>query len=89
MYVARHGRFVVKRYLCRPVLETYRKIFRHAALPGGTPRAVRATVAARLYARGADDGQVGLLLGISQRSTVRQMFPHAKPTLAHLIEDLI
>jgi len=78
-----------QRYLCRPVLETYRKIFRYAALPGGTPRAVRATVAARLYARGADDVQVGLLLGISHRSTVRQLFPRAKPTLAQLIEDLI
>lgn len=78
-----------RRYLCRPILETYRKIFRYAGLPGGTPLAVRTTVAARLYARGAEDEQVGLVLGIAQRSSVRQMFPRTRPTIAELVEDLI
>lgn len=83
----RHGN--QKRYLCRPILETYRRIFRYAGLPGATPLAVRVTVAARLYDRGAEDKQVGLLLGISQRSSVRQMFPRAKPSVAQLVEELI
>jgi len=78
------------RFLCRPILETYRRIFRHARLPGGgSPRAVRATIASRLYARGADDGDVGLLLGIAQRSSVRQRFPRTKPTFRELVEELI
>lgn len=78
-----------RRHLCRAILETYRKIFRHARLPGGTALAVRTTVAARLYARGAEDHHVGLLLGIAQRSSVRQMFPRARPGLPELVEELI
>lgn len=78
------------RYLCRPILETYRKIFRYAALPGtASARAVRTTVAARLYARGAQDKQIGLLLGIAQRSSVRQLFPRPQPTMAELAEELL
>jgi len=47
------------RYLCRPILEAYRKIFRYAGLPGASPVAVRATVAARLYARAPRTGRSG------------------------------
>ena len=98
LFLASHGRgFAIaaytqggqRRYLCRPILETYRKIFRYARLPGGTPLAVRNTVAARLYARGAEDEHVGLLLGIAQRSTVRQRFPRIRPSLPELVEELI
>lgn len=78
-----------RRHLCRPILEAFRKIFRYAGLAGASPLAVRATVAARLYARGADDRQVGRVLGIAQRSGVRQRFPRVKPSLAELVEDLI
>ncbi|MCD9026760.1 hypothetical protein LDO26_00835 [Luteimonas sp. BDR2-5] len=78
-----------QRYLCRPILETYRKIFRHAGLPGASPLAVRATVAARLYARCADERQVGQLLGISQRSRIRRLFPRRRPSAAELTVDLI
>ena len=35
---------------------------------------VRHTVVARVYARGADNRQVGLVLGISHRDAVRQKF---------------
>lgn len=78
-----------QRFLCRPILETYRKLFRHAELRGVTPLSVRHTVAARLYARGADEEQVGILLGISDRSSVRGLFPRPRPMLAQLVEELI
>jgi integrase len=77
------------RYLCRPILEVYRKIFRYAGLPGASPVAVRTTVAARLYARGAEDRQVRVVLGISRRSSVQHLVPHARPSLVHLLEELI
>lgn len=77
------------RYLCRPILEAYRKIFRYAGLPGASPVAIRATVAARLYARGAEDRQVRVVLGISQRSSVQHLVPRARPSLAQLLEELI
>lgn len=37
------------RFLCRPILETYRKLFRYAELPGVTPLSVRQAVMAGLY----------------------------------------
>lgn len=77
------------RYLCRPILEVYRKIFRYAGLPGASPVAVRATVAARLYARNADDQQVRAVLGIARRSSVQHLVPRTRPSLAQLLEELI
>lgn len=44
-----------QRFLCRPILETYRKLFRYAELPGITPMLVRQAVVARLYEYGADE----------------------------------
>lgn len=77
------------RFLCRPILETYRKVFRHADLAGTTALSVRHTVVARLYDRGADEVQIGLVLGISDRSAVRGMFPRARPAMSALVEDLV
>lgn len=77
------------RYLCRPILEAYRKIFRYAGLPGASPLGARATVAARLYARGADDHQIRTVLGISRRSSVQHLIPRIRPSLEQLAEELI
>ena len=77
------------RFLCRPILETYRKLFRYADVEGATALSVRHTVVARLYERGADEEQVGLVLGISDRSAVRGLFPRSRPTMARLVDELI
>ena len=77
------------RFLCRPILETYRKLFRYADVAGATALSVRHTVVARLYDRGADEEQVGLVLGISDRSAVRDLFPRARPTMTSLVAELI
>lgn len=83
-----YGTGAQKRYLCRAVLEAYRKLFRHADLRGVTSLSARHTVAARLYERGADEDQVGLLLGIGQRSAVRELMPRRKPTMLELVREL-
>jgi len=54
-----------------------------------TALSVRHTVVARLCERGADEQQVGLVLGISDRSAVREMFQRARPPMMRLIEDLV
>lgn len=78
-----------RRFRCRAIQETYRKLFRYAELRQVTALTVRHTVADRLYARGADELQVGLLLGIADRSAVREQFPRRQPTLDELTRDLV
>lgn len=78
-----------KQYQCRGILEAYRKIFRYAGFKNMTALRLRQTVAARLYARGASDAQVGLLLGIAEPSAVRAQFPRDRRTLEELAVDLI
>ena len=78
-----------RRFRCRAIQETYRKIWRYADFKHFTTLVARHTVADRLYERGADEAQVGLLLGISERAAVREMFPRRLPTLDQLTEDLV
>jgi hypothetical protein len=42
-----------------------------------------------MYERGADEDQVGTILGIGERSAVRELLPRPKPTLAELLDELI
>ena len=42
-----------------------------------------------MYARGADEDQVGVILGIAARSAVREQLPRPKPMLAELLDDVI
>jgi integrase len=78
-----------KQFQCRSILEAYRKIFRYAELENMTALRARHTVAAKLYARGADEAQVGLLLGIAEPSAVRAQFPRRAHTLEELVVNLI
>ena len=84
-----YGRPGQRRFLCREILDTYRRLFRLSELEGVTALSVRHTVASRLYDRGADEDQVGLLLGITQRSAVRERLPRRKRTIAELVDDLV
>ena len=77
------------RFRCRAIQETYRKLFRYAELKQVTALTVRHTVADRLYSRGADELQVGLLLGIAERSSVRTQVPRRLPSLDALTDDLV
>jgi integrase len=87
--ITRYGAPGQQRYLCRPILETYRKVFRYAELEGATALSVRRTVVARLYDRGADEDQVCVVLGIGERRAVREQFPRARPTMARLVQELV
>lgn len=78
-----------RRYLCRAILETYRKLFRYAELANVTPLTVRHTLASRLYERRADEDQVALLFGITGKKAVRAQFPRPRPTVTELVRELI
>lgn len=78
-----------KRYVCRTLLETYRKLFRYADIQGLCAQSARLTLMSRMYERGADEDQVGEILGIADRSAVRDQLPRPKPTLAALLDELV
>lgn len=84
-----YGKNGQRRFLCRAILETYTKLFRYSELDGVTAMSVRRTVISRLYDRGADEDQIGLLLGISERSAVRELLSRSKPTISALVDELI
>lgn len=75
------------RSLCQPILELYRKLFKQSELHGISPLTVRQTVAARLYERGADEEQVGLLLGVRDKNAVKKQFPRLKRSLHELFRN--
>jgi len=87
--IKQYGTAGQRRYLCRTILEIYRKLFRYAELEGATPMSVRRTLAARLYDRGADEEQVGLVLGISDRGALRELFPRTRPAISTLVAELV
>lgn len=77
------------RSVCRALLEIYRKLFRYAGLKDLSTQSARLTVMSRMYQRGADEDQVGTILGIAERSAVRERMPRPKPTLDDLLDELI
>jgi integrase len=77
-----------RRFVCRPLLEAYRRIFRQAALPGLCAQSARLTLMARMHERGADESQIGLVLGISDRSAVRVQMSRSRASLADVMDGL-
>ncbi|WP_309680199.1 P-loop NTPase fold protein [Polaromonas sp.] len=51
--VTPYGKAGQMRFLCRPILETYDKLFRYAEIKDVSARSARRTVVSRLYERGA------------------------------------
>jgi integrase len=87
--IVRHGAAEQKRFLCRGILDTYRKIFRRSGLKGVTAISLRRTVVARLLERGAAETQIGEALGIGELKSVRKLLPHQLPLLKVLVRDLV
>lgn len=77
------------RHVCRALLETYRKLFRYAELKGLSAQSARLTLISRMYERGADEDQVGVILGIGERSAVRELLPRPRPTLAEILDESV
>lgn len=77
------------RFLCRAMLVTCRKVFHRIAMPGVSALTVRRTVAARLAERGADEKQIGAILGIYERKAVRGLLPQPQRRLEDLMNGLV
>lgn len=77
------------RYLCRSILEVYRSIFRRAGLKGVTSMTARRTVARRLRERGAEDDQIGELLGVKSATTLRELLRGCRRPLSAVVEEIV
>lgn len=62
-----------RQYRCGVILDIYRRIFARAGLKGVSALCARRTVAEKLIERGCDIGQVGTILGLTERSSVRNL----------------
>lgn len=77
------------RQVCRALLEIYRKLFRYTQIPEMSTQSARLTLMARMYERGADEDQVGVILGIADRNAVREQLPRPKPMLGEVLDEVI
>jgi site-specific recombinase XerD len=77
------------RHLCRSILEVYRTIFRRAGLKGVTTMTARRTVARRLREHGAQEDQIGELLGIKNLGALRELLGECRRPLAAVVEELV
>ncbi|MDB5924553.1 MAG: site-specific integrase [Betaproteobacteria bacterium] len=77
------------RFLCRGIHDTYRKIFRRTGLCGVSALTVRRTVATRLFERGAAEEQIGEVLGIADKKSVRELLPKLHQPLQSVVRELV
>jgi integrase len=87
--IASHGDPAKERHVCRALLEIYCRLFRYADIDGMSTQSARLTLMSRMYARCADEDQVGVILGIADRSAVRELLPRPKPLLAELLDEVV
>lgn len=86
--IVSNGEAGAQRYLCRGMLDVFRKLFRRTGLRGMSALQVRRTLATRLQERGATEVQIGTLLGLSHVKSVRALLPPRQPTLHDLAKNL-
>lgn len=79
----------IAHHRCRGMQDALRKMFRLAGLPALSSRDARRIVTALLYECGADEAQVGALLGIRDNRVVRALLPRPRPTLSDLTQRLL
>jgi integrase len=81
-----------RHYRCGVILDIYRRIFARAGLKGVSALSARRTIAERLLDRGCDVNQVGAVLGLKERESVRNLIQNEHEVLKPLkavIRDLL
>jgi integrase len=81
-----------RQYRCGVLLDIYRRIFARAGLKGVSALSARRTIAEKLVDRGCDVNQVGAVLGLKERSSVRNLIQNERGSLKSLkavVSDLV
>jgi integrase len=69
---------------CGVLLDIYRRIFARAGLKGVSALSARRTIAEKLVDRGCDVNQVGAVLGLKERNSVRNLIQNEHESLKSL-----
>jgi integrase len=86
--IVSYGTGTQVRLLCRGILDAYQKIFKRIGLPGVSPISVRRIVAVRMFERGATEDQIGEILGISEKKSVRELLSARWQSLCSVMSRL-
>lgn len=81
-----------RQYRCGVLLDIYRRIFARAGLKGVSALSARRTIAEKLVDRGCDVNQVGAVLGLKERNSVRNLIqnePESLKSLKVVVRDLV
>ena len=73
-----------RQYRCGVLLDIYRRIFARAGLKGVSALSARRTIAEKLVDRGCDVNQVGAVLGLKERNSVRNLIQNEDESLKSL-----
>ena len=81
-----------RQYRCGVILDIYRRIFARAGLKGVSALCARRTVAEKLAERGCDIDQIGAVLGLTERNSVRNLIQNeheSRKSLKALVRELV
>lgn len=78
-----------KHHLCSMILDIYRKAFARAGFKGVSALCARRTVATRLTERGCDLAQIGAVLGLKERNSVRNLIANDHESLQAAVRELV
>lgn len=87
--IVSYGQRGQMRFLCRGILDVYQKMFRRIGLPGVSPISVRRMVAVRMFERGATEDQIGEILGISEKKSVRELLSQYRHSIWSVVSRLM
>ena len=81
-----------RQYRCGVILDIYRRIFARAGLKGVSALCARRTVAEKLAERGCDVDQIGAVLGLTERNSVRNLIHNeheSRKALQAVVRELV
>ncbi len=78
-----------RHYHCGMILDIYRKIFARTGMKGVSALSARRTVAQKLKERGTDDEDIGLILGLKEKNSVRNLLPSEPQPLKAVVKELV
>ncbi len=74
---------------CGLILDIYRKIFARTGIKGVSALSARRTVAQKLKERGTDDKNIGRILGLKEKNSVRNLLSNRPQPLKAMVKELI